>query len=232
VHTDRTEYVFHGRNPLLVGHLAAGLIAKRVEPKVSLGTWLMAVLLADFIFFPLLIAGIETVALVPNATINRVVGADIGYSHSLAMLVVWGSLFAGVYFWRRRYMRGAVLLFAAVLSHWVLDVVSHRPDMPLIPGVDKVFGLGLWNSIPATVIVEGGFWLLSIVIYARSTRPRNRWGVYAFWFVVVLLTVMWFANINSGMVPEPVQGGISGLISFSLVTAWGYWVNRLRPARV
>jgi LexA-binding, inner membrane-associated putative hydrolase len=226
---------------LLVGHLAAGFIAKSIEPKVSLGTWVAAVLLADLIFFPLLIAGIEHVDIAYVATdsligrddlvevaTNRVVGRDIIYSHSLAMLVIWAGLFAAIYFWRKRYARGALLLFGAVLSHWVLDVISHRPDMPLAPGLNKVFGLGLWNSIPATLIVEGGFWLLAIIIYARITRPRNRLGVYAFWVGVVLLTLVWYANITSGMVPDPVQGGISGLISFSLVTAWAYWVNHLR----
>lgn len=213
---------------MLVGHLAAGFIAKRIEPKVSLGTWVAAVLVADFVFFPLVIARIEHVAVVPHVETNRVMGADIVYSHSLAMLVIWAGLFAAIYFWRKRYARGALLLFAAVLSHWVLDVISHRPDMPLAPGLNKVFGFGLWNSIPATLLVEGGFWLLAIIIYARITRPRNRLGVYAFWIGVVLLTLAWYANITSGMVPDPVQGGISGLISFSLVTVWAYWVNRLR----
>jgi hypothetical protein len=217
---------------MLVGHLAAGLIAKRIEPRVSLGTYFFAVLLADFIFFPLLLASIEHVALVPGVALNRAIGADIVYSHSLMMLVIWGSLLAGLYYWQKRYARGAGILFAAVLSHWFLDVISHRPDMPIAPGMNKVFGLGLWNSIPATVIVEGGFWLLAVIVYARATRPRNRLGVFAFWIVAILLTLMWFANITSGMTPDPVQGGIAGLISFSLVVGWAYWLNRLRPALV
>ncbi len=159
---------------MLVGHLAAGFVGKRLEPRVSLGMLVMAALLADFIFFPLLLAGIENVGVVPNVQVNRVIGHGIGYSHSLLMLVIWAGLFAAVYFWRQRNGRGAAVLFAVVLSHWALDVISHRPDMPLVPGGKTVLGLGLWNSIPATLLVEGGFWMLAVVMYARLTRPKNR----------------------------------------------------------
>lgn len=214
---------------MLVGHLAAGLVGKRLEPKVSLGVWVMAALWADFIFFPLLLLGIENVAVVPNVAINRVVGHHIGYSHSLLMLAIWAELFTALYFWRQRNGRAASVIFAVVLSHWLLDVISHRPDMPLVPGGKTLLGLGLWNSIPATLLVEGGFWMVAVVMYARVTRPKNRLGVFAFWSAVILLTLVWYGNLNAGMDPDPVVGGIGGLISFSLVTAWAFWIDRLRP---
>jgi hypothetical protein len=132
----------------------------------------------------------------------------------------------------RRYPRGAWLLFAAVLSHWVLDVISHRPDMLLAPGTHTVFGLGLWNSIPATLIVEGGIWLLAIVIYVRATKPKARAGAWALWIGVALLTLTWYGNIKSGMDPNPVRAGVSGLIFFSLMIAWAYWIDRLRPLQI
>lgn len=216
---------------MLVGHLAVGLVAKRIERKVSLGTWVMAALLADLIAFPLLIAGIEHFDPVPGTTLNRTIGRDIVYSHSFLMDVIWGGLFAVAYFLRRRYPRGAWLLFGVVVSHWFLDLVSHRPDLALAPGVNKVFGLGLWNSLPATLIVEGGFWLLAVILYVRATRARNWTGVFVFWIGVLLLTVIWYSNIHAGMDPNPVKAGAGGVIAFSLVVAWAYWVNRLRPAQ-
>jgi hypothetical protein len=214
---------------MFVGHLAIGLTGKRIEPRISLGTWMVAALLADLIVFPLLMGGIEHFRAVPDVTVNRMAG-DIPYSHSLLMDAVWAALFAAAYFLLRRYPRGAWLLFAAVLSHWVLDFVSHRPDMLLAPGTHAAFGLGLWNSIPATLVVEGGFWLLAIIFYVRATRPKNRAGTYVFWIGVVLFTLAWYGNITAGMDPNPVRAGISGLIFFTLIVAWAYWINRLRPA--
>jgi hypothetical protein len=217
---------------MLVGHLAVGLIAKRIEPKVSLGTWILAALFADLVAFPLLIAGVEHFDAVPGAQLNRTIGRDIVYSHSLLMNVVWGGLFAAAYFLRRRCWRGAWLLFGAVVSHWVLDVISHRPDMPLAPGVASVYGFGLWSSLPATLIVEGGFWLFALILYTRATRPIKRSGTYAFWTGVVLLTLVWYGNIHAGMDPNPVKAGVGGLILFALMVAWACWINRLRPVRV
>lgn len=217
---------------MLVGHLAIALVAKRIEPKISLGTWILAALLADLVTFPLLVAGVEHFDSVPGAELNRTIGRQIAYSHSLLMDVVWGALFAAGYFLRRRYLRGAWLLFGVVVSHWVLDVISHRPDMPLAPGVAQVYGLGLWSSLPATLIVEGGLWLLALILYARATHPIKRAGIYAFWIGVALITLVWYGNIHAGMDPNPVKAGIGGLIMFSVMVAWAYWINRLRPAKV
>lgn len=140
-------------------------------------------------------------------------------------------MLALAYYLRRHYPRGAWVLFAAVLSHWVLDVVSHRPDMTLAPGIPTLLGLGLWTSIPATLIVEGGMWLAALVVYARATRPRNRAGTYVFWLVVALLTLVWYNNVTGPPPPNPSTAGISSLILFSMIVAWAYWMNRLRPAR-
>jgi hypothetical protein len=212
---------------MFVGHLSVGLLGKRIEPRISLGTWMLAALLADLLFFTFLIAGFEHVGAPPGVTVNRFLG-DVPYSHSLLMGAIWGALFAGAYWLRRRYLLGALLLFAAVLSHWLLDFISHRPDMKLAPGVHQAFGLGLWNSIPATLIVEGGAWLIAIALYVSLTRASKRVGIYAFWAGVALLTLVWYGNITGGIDPNPVRAGASGLIFFSLTIAWAYWMNRAR----
>lgn len=217
---------------MFVGHFAVGFVAKRVEPKLSLGTSVLASLLVDVLWCVLMLAGVEHVQFKPGlGAANYIAASDFAWSHSLLTGAVWAVLFAAAYFMRRRYSRGAWVIFVAVLSHWLLDFVAHRPDMPLAPGGREVFGLGLWTSIPATVIVEGGFWLLAVVMYARSTRPRKRAGVYAFWGVVVLLTLAWYNNITGPPPPGQIAAGISSLIFFLLAVAWAYWMNRLRPAR-
>src|SRR3989442_478926 len=129
---------------MLVGHCAVAFVAKRVEPKISLGTLVLASMLADLLWCIFMIAGIEQVQFKPGTgAANYLVASDIAISHSLLTDAIWAALFAAAYFLRRHYPRGAWVLFLAVLSHWLLDFVSHRPDMPLAPGVPRYFGLGL-----------------------------------------------------------------------------------------
>ncbi len=217
---------------MLVGHVAVGLMAKRIEPRISLGTGILAALFADLAWCVFLIAGIEHVCILPAIGAAHYFDAvDIAWSHSLLMDIVWAGLFAAVYFARRHYGRGAAVLFAAVLSHWLLDFVSHGVDMPLAPGVNRYFGWGLWNSIPATIVVEGGFWLVAIILCARATHPKGLAGVWAFWIVIAFLTLTWYNNLAGPPPPNPRTMGIGSLIFFSTIVAWGYWMNRQRVLR-
>ncbi|MGA2739843.1 MAG: metal-dependent hydrolase [Bryobacteraceae bacterium] len=216
---------------MLVGHIAVGLAAKRITPRVSLGTTVLAALLPDLLWCVFLLLGIEHVVLQPGrGAVNYFAASDIAFSHSLLMDAVWGAMFAAAYFFGRHYPRGAWVLFAAVMSHWLLDFVAHRPDMALAPGTHQYFGLGLWNSVAATILVEGGMWVLAIVIYIRATRARNRTGVYAFWIVVAFPTLAWHGNLAGPPPPNPRAMAARSLIFFSCVVAWAYWMNRLRPA--
>ncbi len=217
---------------MLVGHFAVGFTAKRFEPAISLGTLVLAAMIADLLWCVFMIGGIEHVQFKSGmGATNYFAASDIAKSHSLLMDGVWAGLFAAVYFLRRRYPRGAWILFAVVLSHWVLDWISHRPDMPLAPGVHRYFGLGLWSSVPAALIVEGGFWLVAVILYARATHPRKRAGVYAYWSVVALLTLAWYNNLTGPPPRDPHVAPIVSLVFFSLAVAWAYWMNRLRPVR-
>ena len=217
---------------MLVGHFAVGMAAKRVAPAVSLGTFVLASMLADLLWCIFMIAGIEHVQIKQGmGAANYPDASDIAMSHSLLMDALWGGLLAAAWFVRRRSPLGAWVLYGAVLSHWLLDWISHRPDMPLAPGVRRFFGLGLWTSIPATVAIEGGFWLLAIVLYARATHPKNRAGVYAYWSVIALLTLAWYNNIAGPPPRDPHTAPFASFILFSLAVAWAYWMNRVRPVR-
>src|SRR5881397_3596571 len=132
---------------MLVGHFAIGLIGKRAGPRVSLGTLTIASMLPDLLGFVFIMTGWEHWRMVPSRRgIESVELYDIALSHSLVMDALWAVLFAASYGWFRRYRAGALMLLVAVVSHWVLDFVSHRPDMPLAPGLARVYGLGLWTS--------------------------------------------------------------------------------------
>jgi membrane-bound metal-dependent hydrolase YbcI (DUF457 family) len=216
---------------MFVGHFAVGLTAKRIAPAISLGTLVLAAMLADLLWCVFMIAGVEHVEFRPAMGAgNYFQSSYIALSHSLLMDAVWAALLAAAYFVRRRSRRAAWILFAAVLSHWVLDWIAHRPDMPLAPGTHTYFGLGLWTSIPATILIEGGFWLAAVVLYARAFRPKGRTGIFAYWAVVALLTLAWYGNIAGPPPRDPHAAPYASLLLFSLAVGWAFWMNRLRPA--
>lgn len=215
---------------MFVGHLAVGLAGKRFAPETSLGTLLFAALLPDLLWVVFLFSGIEHARIEPGITAANALDLwDYPLSHSLLTGALWAALFAGIYYAWRRTPRGAWVIFAAVLSHWLLDFLSHRPDMPLAPGVHRYFGLGLWNSIPATYLVEGLLWLLGIVVYARSTRATGRAGLYVFWAMIALLTALWVPSVG-GPPPPDVRAIAFVNMALSIVLfAWAYWIDRVRP---
>ena len=218
---------------MLVGHVAVGFVSKRIEPRLSLGTCLLAPLLADLLLFVFVIAGIERIEFGSGSGAAQFLHAvNIGYSHSLAMGVLWAGVLAGAYYTWRHNSRAATILAAGVLSHWVLDVISHQPDMPLAPGVNPMLGFQLWSSIPATLAIEGGFWIAALIVYARMPA-RRRWLSWTALAVgAIVLTLAWIANITGPPPPNPRVAPVSSLIFFSLVVAWGYWLNRLRAQTI
>jgi len=217
---------------VFVGHFAVGFALKRAAPRVSLGTLILAAAFADVVWIVFFVTGVERVTIEPGLmAANSLNLVSIPFSHSLLMNAVWGGLFAGVYFWWRRDSRGAWVLLAAVLSHWILDVATHRPDMPLAPGLDLRVGLGLWNSRLATFLVEGALWFGAVLLYVRVTRSSTRAGLYAFWSMIVVLTVLWVASLGGDPPPSLRALAVINTIFFALVEAWAFWMNRSRPLR-
>jgi len=217
---------------VFLGHFAAGLAAKKVSPYTSLGTLLLCAQLADLIWPTLVAGGIEQVAIAPGIT--RVTPLDFvhyPWSHSLLLTVLWGALFAAAYALLRRYPRGATVAFALVLSHWVLDLIVHRPDLPLAPGLDVRLGLGLWNSLPWTLALEAVLFSIGLYIYQANTEPIDRagtWGLRAF---AVLLAAIYAANVF-GPPPPSVQAIAAVGHAQWLLVLFGYWIDRHRtPVR-
>jgi hypothetical protein len=217
---------------MLVGHYAVALIAKRAEPGINLGTLVFAAMFADFAWCVFMILGLEHVQFKSGMGAGKYFFAtNIAMSHSLLMDVVWATLLALAYLLRRHYPRGALVIFFVVLSHWLLDFVSHRPDLPVAPEMRRYVGLGLWNSIPATLLVEGGFWCFAIILYVRANPTKSFMAAFVFWSGISLLTLVWFSNIAGPPPQNPKTAPFASLIVFSLTLAWAYWVNRVRVAR-
>src|SRR5262245_49158462 len=151
------------RTSMFVGHTAVALAAKRGARGTSLGLLVIAAFALDVLWPVFLLAGIEQVRIAPKATaFNGLEFVSYPWSHSLMMSMCWGACAFAIARWRGKPARVGLLLAALVVSHWVLDFVSHAPDMPLWPGRSPRLGLGLWNSIAATLVVEGTLFALGI----------------------------------------------------------------------
>jgi hypothetical protein len=214
---------------MFVGHFAVGFGAKRWAPKTSVGTLMFAALLADLLVFFFVAVGIEHISIRPGITrVNALDLYDFAWSHSLVMDVVWGALLAAAYFLTRGYGRGAWVLFVAVLSHWALDWVSHRPDMPLAPGFHRYYGFGLYNSPLGLLIVEGGLWVIGIILYVRTTQTRRFAGHLVLWTFIVVFAALWLLGFNGAPPPSVHVLVMVDLILIPIVLGWAYWIDRLR----
>ena len=142
-------------------------------------------------------------------------------------MVIWGVLVGGFYFVLKKDKKAALWLGILVLSHWILDLLTHRPDLPLLPGSDLKVGLGLWNSLFATILVEGGLFAFGVYYYLKITRAKNKTGVWALWSLVTFLLVIYISNLFG---PPPPEAGPIAYLGFAqwLLIAWGYWIDRNR----
>jgi hypothetical protein len=215
---------------MFIGHYAAGFACKAVAPRASLGTYFAAVQFLDLLWPPLVLAGIERVRVDPgNTAFTPLDFVHYPYSHSLLMAAVWSVGFAAVHYWRRRDAATAAWLGGAVFSHWVLDWISHRADLPLAPGVDVYVGVGLWNSVAATLAVEGGLFAVALALYVSRTRASSRAGTWGLAALAGVLAAIYLGNLAAVPPPGATAVALAGL-GLWLFVAWGWWVGRHRVA--
>jgi hypothetical protein len=217
---------------MFVGHYAVALASKRAVPAVSLGTLFLAAQLADLIWPNLVLAGIEILEIDPgNTVVTPLNFVSYPYSHSLVALSVWAVLAAVAYRLARGLRPAAMVVVGGlVLSHWVLDVVSHRPDVPVTLGGTIKLGFGLWNSLPATMIVETLLLGIGVTIYQQQTDPRDRTGSWGLHGLVAFLLLVMMANAL-GPPPPSVTAVAWTAQALWLLVAWGYWIERHRVPR-
>ena len=213
---------------MFIGHFALALAGKKVAPRTSLGTLMLSTAFVDVLWPFFLLFGWEHVRIDPgNTAVTPLDLYDYPISHSLVGGIGWAMVFGAVYCWRTRYRRGTLVVSLGVISHWLLDFFSHRPDMPLLLSGGPKLGLGLWNSIPATLVVEGSMYLAGIWIYTRVTRARDRIGRLGLAIFLAALVFLYLGNIFG---PPPPSLNIlfaMGPIVLALYV-FPYWIDRHR----
>jgi hypothetical protein len=222
---------------MFVGHTAVALAAKASAPRASLGVFVAAAYALDLIWPFLLLLGIEHVRVDPgNTAFTPLAFVWYPWSHSLLMSVVWGLLAALIVRTMQATRQVQLLVLLLVVSHWVLDFVTHRADLPLWPSTVEsapahFFGMGLWNSIAATYVVEGMLFVAGIVLYVRATRAADRIGSVMFWLLIAFLTLIWGTQPFSP--PPPSSSAIAWVgLAMWLIPFWAGWIDRHRVSRV
>ena len=216
---------------MFIGHFAVGFAAKRFAPRTSEALLLAAPQLADILWPVFLLLGWEQVRIDPgNTRFTPFDFVSYPWSHSLLMLGVWATAFGAIYYAITRYCAGAIAIWIGVISHWVLDWVTHRPDMPLYSGGAR-YGLGLWNSIAGTMVVELLMFAVGVWMYAQAKRAKDRIGRWAFIVYVLLLLVIYVANAF-GPPPDNVgQVAWAGIAAVVILIPWAWWFDRHRSAK-
>jgi hypothetical protein len=217
---------------MFIGHFGLGFGTKRLAPDVSLGTLFLACQLADLLWPTLVLLGVERVEIEPGATAMTPLNfVSYPYSHSLVALTAWGLVFGAAYaIVRRARLKSAVFLAILVVSHWVLDALSHRPDMPLTTTGTTRVGLDLWSSVPWTMAVELAILALGVTWYLRATTARDRIGSLGLLSLVAFLLLVYLAAALGPPPPSSTAVAWSAEAMWLLV-AWAYWIDGHRLRR-
>ena len=211
---------------MFIGHFAPAFVAASMGPRApKLGTTFFAAQLIDWAFFGLAIVGVEKMRIEPGATV--MVPYDLyfyPYTHSLIGAALWALGFAVVILIAQRNLLAGALSGLVVFSHWVLDFVAHRPDLPIGFG-DMRVGLGLWNYPEIAMPLEIGITLIAVLFYLRRTRGPAGQPMVLLLALLVFQAINWFG-------PEPTEAGFflhaQALLAFAVLTGLAVWVGENR----
>ena len=214
---------------MFIGHYALAFGAKKAAPAMSLGTAFLACQFADLLWPTLLVLGLEVVEIDPgNTVVTPLNFVSYPYSHSFVALVGWSALFALAYRAIRGWHPVAIATIAAlVFSHYVLDVITHRPDLPITINGSRRLGFGLWNHPAGTLALESALFLIGAAIYLSVTRARDRIGRIGLWSLIVVIVAIYFAALYGPPPPNSAAVATAAELSW-LFVIWAYWVDRHR----
>ncbi|MGD2070232.1 MAG: metal-dependent hydrolase [Gemmatimonadota bacterium] len=216
---------------MFLGHYGLALAARPAARETSLGALVTAAQWADLLWPPLLLVGLERVRVVPGLMAASSLDFEhYPITHSLAAVLGWAALFGGAYLLARRSPRGAAVLAALVVSHWILDALAHGPDLPLWPGSDVRVGAGVWRSVTLTLVLELGLLGAGVATYTRVTRPRDGVGRWGLWIMLAVLVAFYLMGLSA---PPPSRSALAwgGLVLWVFVP-WAWWVDRHRALGV
>jgi hypothetical protein len=208
---------------MFIGHYGLAFAAKKIEKAPSLAILFIAVQFLDLLWPIFVLTGLETLEIDPGNTVLTPLNFTFyPYSHSLFMSVVWAVSFGVIYFAFTKNKKGSVLLGVLVLSHWILDFITHRPDLPLSPFSDFKVGLGLWNMPIIEIVLEIGLFLTGVYLYFMTVKPKRK---IAFWTLIILFLAIHIMNIFGPLPPSINAVAWSANLMWMFVF-WAWWIEK------
>jgi len=214
---------------MFIGHFAVGMAAKQIKPTLSLGILFLAAQFLDLLWPTLLLLGIEHVIISPGISkMTPLDFVDYPISHSLLVVIFWSLLFGVGFFLFTKNRTGALILASLVLSHWLLDLIVHIPDLPLYPGASPKVGFGMWNSPFLTVLIEGAILIAGLVSYLRAKKEQAQPVTGKFWSLIAFLIIVYVMNFIGPPPPNVHMIALAGQLQW-LFVIWGWWADRQKP---
>jgi membrane-bound metal-dependent hydrolase YbcI (DUF457 family) len=215
---------------MFVGHYGPSFAIKALRPAIPLWVLFIAVQLVDVAWALLVLLGVEKVRIVPGITASNPLDLYyMPYTHSLAAAVIWSvAVTVLVMLMPRLAPRSAAIwVGAAVFSHWVLDVLVHRPDLPIYDDTMKI-GLGLWNFPTIALAIEVALLFGGMVMYLRVTSPINAIGRFGLPVLGVVMVAIQ-SYVFFGPAPtSPSAAATTALVSYFVFAALAEWLARQR----
>lgn len=211
---------------MFTGHFAAAIAAKAVAPRAPLWVYVGASQFVDVIWAGFIMAGIEKVSFDDALKGSNLDLHYMPYTHSLPAALTWSVLAALL---ARRWWSGgtAIMIGLVVFSHWLTDLIVHRPDLPLGFTGPKV-GFGLWNYPVAEMAFEIGLLGLATGLWVAQ-RVRARQPAWPALLFLAFLVILQIVAITGAAATSATALGQSALLAFGVVIAVAWLVDRGKP---
>ena len=217
---------------MFVGHIGIGLAVARAERRANVGVFIAAALLLDLVLWLFILLGWESVSIPADFAATHQPEFVFPYSHGLAASLAWSAIAAaaacvGYARLQAARWRVAALIAAAVFSHWLLDALVHRPEMPLAGAASAKVGLGLWNGMPVALAVEAAIAVVGLLLFIPGSRLSRRKAL-----ALASLSVVTVAFTVAGMTIAPAPPSALAMAGTSLVTlvavcGLAFWLGRV-----
>lgn len=210
---------------MFVGHYGVSFVARKMQPAIPLWLLFIAVQWLDVVWAPLVLLGIEKVRIVPGFTATNPLDLYyMPYTHSLVAAVLWSAAaFVAYRFAWHGSARAALVLAAAVFSHWMLDLVVHLPDLPLYDNTAKI-GLSLWNAPLAAFLLEMALLFGAMALYLRDTGTKRRAAMTVFGLAMFAIQAYVFFG------PPPTSGNAAAVTAIVAYALFAFVIRRLDAA--